>query len=222
MHSSFQSMTLVNTISSKMMNNIVQKAYNSNEYEKIYRKRAVTLFEKRALDLFVDEIRKEHPRILDLGCGTGKPYDEYLVQKECFITGVDFCKKHIQMAKRNVPKATYVCEDFMNYCEDVLYDGIMLLYSLFHVHRTQHKLLLQNIYSRLTKQGIVLLNIRKKDSGNIKYKSNFCGKPMVWSNYDINTFCDIATDIGFKQIVLGDEKDFGSKESIVWIILTKS
>ena len=45
---------------------------------------------------------------------------------------------------------------------------------------------------------------------------------MVWSNYDINTFCDIATDIGFKQIVLGDEKDFGSKESIVWIILTKS
>ena len=201
----------------------VKKNYNENKYNEVYRlNREVTSFEAKVLLKFIYAIDKENPAILDLGCGTGKPYDEFLVNNYCCVTGVDFSKNHISWARLNVPNANYICSDIMKFkCIDV-YDGAVMLYSLFHIHRDHHLLLLKKIYNSISDNGKVLLNVRREDSGNIKYRENFCGKPMYWSHYGYTEFKRIAEESGFKVHFLGDEKDYGSNESHIWLLLKKT
>lgn len=200
----------------------VRRAYNENQYDLVYRQnRDLTSFETSVLQTFLKSISFESPSIIDIGCGTGRPYDRFLISNNCSVLGIDLSKRHIVAARANVPQGTYICKDFLQYKDKKLYDGAMMLYSLFHIHRDYHKTVLEKVYNFLNNNGKLLLNVRKEDCGDIKYKENFCGKPMYWSHYDFKTFKDIAETVGFRVKVLGDEKDYGSSESHLWILLKK-
>ena len=158
---------------------------------------------------------------MDVGCGAGVPFDLYFVDQGCKITGIDASKTQIGKAMMNIPSAKFINMDFIKYQDEALYDGIVLLYSLFHIQREYHLIVMQKIYNLLTPQGKVLLNIRKEDCGKLKYRKNFCGKPMCWSHYDSDTFLSIIHSIGFTYEIIGDEKSYGSSESHLWLILSK-
>jgi len=205
------------------MHIFVQKAYDFNSYNEIYRNgKSVTSFEKKILYKFLKSIDKNKPKVLDIGCGAGLPYDAFLVENNCILQGIDCSKKQVQHAKSNVPRANYVNSDFLKYSLVDSYDGVIMLYSLFHFHRAYHDEILNKIYNCLTENGKVLLNVRKENCGLLKFRRNFCGKPMLWSHYDYKTFKEIAQYAGFKCKYLGDEKDHGSAESHIWLILEKN
>jgi len=222
MHSRFAIKSIKGTVLNYMMGMMVKKSYNENSYHEVYRNnRDLTSFERTAMCKFLRCIDSESPNILDMGCGTGKPYDEFLVKNKCRVTGLDYSKSHINLASKNVPQVKYVYANFLSYNYSEIYDGVIMLYSLFHVQRDYHQKLLQNIYNHLSAKGKILLNVRKEDSGDIKYKRNFCGKPMFWSHYDYKTFKKIVRSIGYRLTYLGDEKKHGSSESHIWLILEK-
>ncbi len=201
---------------------IIQRSYECKNYWQKYRKnRKIKDFEKRCIDVFYNKINKPNCNVLDMGCGTGEPYDAYLINKGCKLTGIDFSKFHINQAKCNFPDATFICQNFFSFNSNIKFDGIVLFYSFFHIHRSEHKKLLLKLYSLLSPNGAILMNVRKEDSGDIKYKDNFCGLPMCWSHYDYQTFSQLVISIGFTITLLGDEKDYGSNESHLWIIMQK-
>ncbi|QVK18268.1 class I SAM-dependent methyltransferase [Mycoplasmatota bacterium] len=201
---------------------IIKRSYEINNYWKKYREnRQLTKFEKESIDSFIISLKSPVKKVLDLGCGTGLPYDDYLVKNGCYLTGIDFSKKHISMAKKNIPNAKFIYDDFLSYKFSNKFTGILLFYSFFHIHRSNHNYLLKKIYNLLLDNGIVLMNVRSEDSGDIKYKDNFCGKPMCWSHFNFEKFHSMAISCGFSIKVLGDEKDYGSDESHIWIIMKK-
>lgn len=208
---------------SRFMRIIVTKYYNCNEYNEVYRtKNELTTFESSVINEYCSQLPSDKPHVFDIGCGAGIPFDTYFVNKGCKITGIDISKSQINKARINLPLENFIIADIMSYRDEALYDGIVLLYSLFHIQREYHHKLMKKIYNLLTPGGKVLLNIRKEDSGRVKYRHEFCGKPMCWSHYDCNRFLDIVTNIGFSYQIIGDEKSFGSFESHLWVILSKS
>jgi ubiquinone/menaquinone biosynthesis C-methylase UbiE len=63
------------------MRKIVARGYETNDYAKTFR--TVTnpsRFERRFLDALVQRVGVK-ARVLDLGCGTGVPFDKYLVER---------------------------------------------------------------------------------------------------------------------------------------------
>lgn len=201
---------------------IVTHNYNSNKYNEVYRyKKRLTKFEHLAINTYLNTLSSDQPFVMDIGCGAGVPFDSYFVDRGCKIVGIDVSKTQINKATINIPSAKFINMDFIKYRDDALYDGIVLLYSLFHIQRKYHPTVMQKIYDLLTPQGKVLLNIRKEDCGNLKYRKNFCGKPMCWSHYDSDTFLAIVDRIGFTYKIIGDEKLYGSSESHIWLILSK-
>jgi ubiquinone/menaquinone biosynthesis C-methylase UbiE len=50
-------------------------------------------------------------RVLDIGCGTGVPTARQLVTAGCVVTGIDISPVMLDLARRNVPEATYVHRD---------------------------------------------------------------------------------------------------------------
>lgn len=205
-----------------IMQMMVAHYYNNNEYNEVYRHdRTLTRFEYLAIDKYLDSLASRYPNIMDIGCGAGMPFDAYFVNRGCSITGIDISKTQISKAMVNIPTARFINSDFLKYSDETLYDGMVLLYSLFHIQREYHPYVMQKVYNMLMPQGKVLLNIRKEDCGKLKYRKNFCGKPMCWSHYDSATFLSIIHQIGFRYEIIGDEKAYGSSESHLWLILSK-
>ena len=204
-----------------IMTACVRHSYNTNDYNNCYRKREfLTSFEEKSINHFLSKIDNKTPKILDVGCGSGKPYDQFLLSKNCQLIGIDISKKQIELAKHNAPSAKFININFLRYNTSERFNGVMMLYSLFHVNRDYHKKFLAKIYTILEEDGKVLLNIRKEDN-LLKFRSGFCGKSMFWSHYDYKTFKRILRDVGFKYEVLGDEKNNGSSGSHVWLLLHK-
>lgn len=205
-----------------VMQLIVTNCYNNNEYNEVYRyQKSLTKFEHLAIDTYLNALFSDNPCIMDVGCGAGVPFDSYFVNQGCKIIGIDVSKTQISKAIKNISSAKFINMDFMKYQDETLYDGVVLLYSLFHIQREYHPIVMQKIYNMLMPQGKVLLNIRKEDCGKLKYRKNFCGKPMCWSHYDRDTFLSIIHHIGFAYEIIGDEKLYGSSESHLWLILSK-
>ena len=68
------------------------------------------LYEKAWLDHFLALI-PQHSKILDLGCGSGKPIADYLIQYDHKITGVDSSDVMIEMARQNFPEQHWLQAD---------------------------------------------------------------------------------------------------------------
>src|SRR5437667_25806 len=69
----------------------------------------------------IDEVRSRYAAVLleglpkgapvlELGCGGGGPTTRQLGERFA-LTGVDISERQIEMARRNVPQATFLCAD---------------------------------------------------------------------------------------------------------------
>jgi SAM-dependent methyltransferase len=124
------------------MRKIVERGYEEGDYLKTYRLDENINeypFEKRNLDRLMKLLPKK-ARILDLGCGPGIPYDKYLVKKGFQLIGVEISRKHVSLARKNVPDAIFIRGDMstVNFKEKS-FDAVVSFYAIFHVPKEEHK-----------------------------------------------------------------------------------
>lgn len=207
---------------SELVESRVKQSYEENNYTDIFRNRFVTEFEKDMFDRTLSYL-PDNPKVLDLGCGNGYPYDAYLIQKRCHLVGIDFCHKHIMEAKTNNPDAVYICDNIKNHLKNEgEFDLIIALYSILHIPRDEHESIFKSIYNKIKRDGYFLITLRNEDSGELKYKENFCGSDMFWSYFDYTTYEKMLKNIGFQIIECKDEQNYGSKEQHNWVLLKKA
>ena len=141
--------------------------------------------------------------ILDLGCGAGKPIDRFLVNRGHKVIGVDFSKKQIKLAKRNVPEARYVAKDISSLRkEEYKVDAVISFYAILHVPRETHQELFYIINSFLPEGGLILVTMGSSEREEIE---DFYGVEMYWSHYDPEKNREIIERAGFEVIL--DEID---------------
>ena len=63
--------------------------------------------ERRYLDRMLEGL-PAHARILDLGCGTGRPMAEYLLERGHRITGVDQSEALLAIARSRFPEGEWI------------------------------------------------------------------------------------------------------------------
>ena len=90
------------------------------------------LYEKEWLDLFLSLI-PVHSTLLDLGCGSGKPIADYLIQQGHTLIGVDSSDVMIAMAQKNFPKQTWIQADMRTVELDQKFNAILAWDSFFHL-----------------------------------------------------------------------------------------
>ena len=134
--------------------------------------------------------------VLDAGCGAGIPISQTLSER-FQVTGVDFSEAQIELAKKNVPNATFLCEDMtkLDFPENTFY-GITSYYAIIHIPREEHQPLLQNFYKMLKPGGFALLCLGAEHSVE-DIDENFLGARMYWSHYDTKTYLDMLHECGF-------------------------
>jgi ubiquinone/menaquinone biosynthesis C-methylase UbiE len=170
----------------------------------------------RLLNEFIERL-PANAEVLDAGCGAGVPVSQMLSER-FHVTGVDFSEAQIELAKRNVPRGTFLCEDMtrLEFPDDT-FDGITSYYAIIHIPREEHQALLANFHRMLKPGGFALLCLGAEHLVN-DIEEDFFGARMYWSHYDRDTYLRMLTEIGFQIIwsrLVADESCEGAKHLFV-------
>jgi len=182
-----------------------------NEISKLveqgYNKIAEEYYTHRDLNKFNNELEEfasllpENAHILDVGCGAGIPTAKFLTKKGIKVTGIDLSDKMLSLARVNVTNAEFIKMD-MNELEfkENSFDGIISVYTLFHVPKKNHIQIFKKFFEILKPGGILLINTGISESEG---KSFFFGVPMFWSNFSPKITLGLVKKAGFLIIFEG-------------------
>src|SRR5918999_3991661 len=102
-------------------------------------------------------------RVLDVGCGTGIPTARQLADAGCDVTGIDASEGMLELARREVPGATFLRLDLAEVPEVGRsrggFDAIVAFFSLLMLPRTKIPAALRRLHDRLEPGGDFFLRI---------------------------------------------------------------
>ena len=160
---------------------------------------------------------KKGSTMLDLGCGSGRPVDEWLVKRGYGVIGLDVSEKMIEMAKRYVPEGKYNVKDISRLKpNEYEVDAIVAFYSIFHTPREQQGELYRTLATYLQEGGLLLTV-----GGNGEWEGieEFHGVKMFWSQHSPEKNHELVEKAGFK--ILTDEKSTTGDETHQVILAEK-
>jgi SAM-dependent methyltransferase len=156
--------------------------------------------------------------IVDMGCGSGVPYDRFLVEHGFDVTGVDVTETNITAARKNVPDAQYIQADFTNFDPERQFDGLICMFALFHIPREEHADTLTKFHDILESGAPLLITMGTEDVERMT--ADYDGADMAWSFYDADTNKELIDDAGFEIVrteLIPDDRD-GHKH--LWVLAT--
>jgi ubiquinone/menaquinone biosynthesis C-methylase UbiE len=190
---------------------IVRKGYdNLAEKYHIFRQAFDNEIE---LDEFV-KLLPINSKVLDVGCGAGVPVAKFLAERGFDVTGIDFSRNMLRLARKNAPKAKFLLRDMtkLEFAADS-FDGLIAFYSIIHVPRENHFSLFRSFLRILRPQGIMLICLGPDEwEANDKYY----GVEMFWSHYDPKKSLQLLKKAGFE--VLSDKILVRGGEKHYWIL----
>ena len=136
--------------------------------------------------------------VLDLGCGAGIPATRWLAGRFT-VTGVDLSAKQLELARRNVPGATFLKADMthLNFVPET-FDAVIALHSIIHVPRTEHLKLLKDISRWLKPGGAFLATLSVGEWEGEESDWEGWGAAMRWSHYDREANLRMLREAGFE------------------------
>jgi cyclopropane fatty-acyl-phospholipid synthase-like methyltransferase len=165
------------------------------------------------LEQFSNLIKKGRT-VLDVGCGAGRPIDEFLVKRGLAVNGIDISPQMIALAQKNVPQAFYETKDMTKLQEgEYCVDGIVSLYAIFHTDRKNHGEILKKFASFMPNGGALLITMGAEDwEGS---EENFHGAEMFWSHYGAEKNKELVIKAGFEIILNEIDTAGGEKHQVI-------
>lgn len=112
----------------------------------------------RLIDLSIEPLRPGD-RVLDLGCGTGRPIAHLLDRRGLRVTGVDQSARMLAFARASLPEQTWVLSAIEDYPFDESFDAIVAWDSLFHIPRAAHEAIFRRAHVALKAGGRFALTV---------------------------------------------------------------
>lgn len=108
------------------------------------------------LTRFLAELPGHPPRVLDLGCGTGRPMAAFLAAQCCAVTGIDTSPGLIARAAHALPGHRWRVADMREVALGTAFDGILAWDSFFHLdHADQRRMF--DVFSAHAAAGTALM-----------------------------------------------------------------
>ncbi len=177
----------------------VQEGYNAIA-DRYLAERTRDSEDVRLLNEFMERLPAS-AHVLDAGCGAGVPISQMLSER-FQVTGVDFSEAQIELARKHVPNASFICQDMtkLDFRDPQgTFDGICSYYAIIHIPREEHPSLLANFYRMLKQDGVALLCLGTEHLVD-DIDENYLGTRMYWSHYDTETYLKLLRECGFAII----------------------
>lgn len=149
-------------------------------------------------DFFCGSFSKEHPKILEIGCGPGN-MTKYLLSKrpDFQIYGIDVAPQMIELARANNPSADFAVMDARQIKDlTTTYDGIISGFCLPYLSRSDVRDLIHHCRSLLHDDGMIYLSFVEGELAKAEFQSGSDGDRVYFYYHSLE---DIK-----KQLALAD------------------
>lgn len=176
------------------------KSYNA--IADVWAKTRVAFYgrEQVYLDAFLDGLNVPSA-ILDLGCGTGRPMAEYILQQGHEITGVDQAVGLLKHARASFPQAVWTEASIESFTSSQKFAGIVCWDALFHIERAKHEGLLQRMCDMLDEGGRLMLTVG--GSAHPAFEDTMFGEIFFYDSHPPEQVLELLRKQEF-EIVIGE------------------
>ena len=151
--------------------------------------------QRRYVDLILEGL-EPGARVLDVGCGTGRPVAEYLVARGFRVVGVDSSPKMLEIARRAVPGAEFLTGDMTEAEFGEGFAAAVVWDSLFHVPRARHAEVFRKLHAALRPAGRLLLS--SGGDGDEGFTSEMYGQTFFYSGFAPEETLALLERAGFR------------------------
>ncbi|HEY7020059.1 MAG TPA: class I SAM-dependent methyltransferase [Ktedonobacterales bacterium] len=175
----------------------------------------------RYTDLIMRSI-PEGADVLELGCASGGPTTQALAAR-FKLTGVDLSARNIELARANVPTATFLHADMTELTiEPASFDAVVAFFSIIHVPREEQPGLLAQIAHWLRPGGLFVATMGASSTED-GYEEDWLGAPMYWSHFDAETNRRLVEEAGLviESATLETADEDGAPVTFLWVVARK-
>jgi SAM-dependent methyltransferase len=97
--------------------------------------------------------------VLDAGCGGGEPIARYFLERGYTLTGVDFSRPLLALARERFPAAEWLLDDLRTLALPRRFDAVVGWHSFFHLTPGEQRATLPRLGDHLTPGGLLLLTV---------------------------------------------------------------
>ena len=135
--------------------------------------------------------------VLDLGCGSGSPIAQYLVECGLRITGVDASPSLISLCRQRLPEQEWIVEDMRSLALARRYDGVLAWDSFFHLKPDDQRRMFA-IFSRHAADLAILMFNSGPDYGEAI--GAYRGDPIYHASLSSTEYRTLLGAIGFEVV----------------------
>lgn len=181
------------------------KISNAASYDAICDKWDACRSENRINPCIQDFIKHIKPRgrVLDVGCGTGRPIAGYLAQKGFSVTGIDISPEMLHKAEAlHLKNAGFQIADILEYESEEKFDAIIAFDSIWHIAYEKQPLIYKKFSELLHHNGCLLFTHGKKDGEII---GEMFGQKFYYSAMDIHALKQQLNDNHFELLSMTED-----------------
>jgi SAM-dependent methyltransferase len=160
--------------------------------------------------------------VLDLGCGAGVPMTRALADGRR-VTGVDLSGRQLELARTNVPEATFTQADMTSLdLRPASLDAVTAFYSLTHLPRAELPGMLASIHRWLRPGGPFIASLGADDSPD-KVEEDWLGVPMFFGHPGAKRNVALLRAAGFvvETSVIEHEPEDRHDARFLWVVARK-
>lgn len=173
--------------------------------------RSKILFEKPWLDKFIARL-PPGGKVLDLGCGSGQPISEYLINQGFDVTGIDASKAMLDLCRSRLPDSNWIQMDMRELELNTQFNGIISWWSFFHLNQDEQRQAIPLFNKHLNPGGSLILTI-----GHISGEAigTVAGKEVYHSSLDADEYRNVLESLGFDDIEIKLQDESCGQSSIL-------
>ncbi|AXQ21210.1 class I SAM-dependent methyltransferase [Acinetobacter wuhouensis] len=205
---------------------MIDQTYLSENIIEIYKKhghawtelRGEYLYEQAWLDRFL-ALLPQNSNILDLGCGSGKPIAQYLIEKGHKVTGVDASDCMITMAQQNFSSHSFSNLHWINADMRTLelkqkFQGMIAWDSFFHLTPNDQRTMFQQ-FTKFSEQGTALMFTSGPAHGEAV--GDLFGDALYHASLSLEEYRELFQIYGFEEVLMIAE-DQDCTGHTVWLV----
>lgn len=202
---------------------IVEQGYDriGEEYER-WSTKGTDPARERYLKVLFEDLPKG-AQVLDLGCGSGALATRRLSER-FQITGVELSSRMVELARRNIPSATFVRADMASVeFPPELFDGVCAFYSLTHLPQKELPTLLRRVARWLKPGGLFVASMGSgEDPGSVEDEW-VGGVPMCFAGHAVQTNEEPVEEAGLRVVSARTEavREEGGDVTFLWMVAKK-